>query len=206
MQQKGFTIIELMVGLVISMLCLMMMLMLFKQISKIGVNAAQDAEYNAQIQTGLLVAQKFVQNAGYGSGYSHDIKLGEYQQQAAVFWRLIPNIGSVPIRYQCQGIAEKITDEGAVQLHRLMLIKKPCNSTDSWQEGIWEDDQVIISIRSTQADPIFSYALNANQCTPYGVDQNAIKGLRQLTIEARREHMDKTINSAICLNNIMESE
>ena len=207
MKQAGFTLIELMVGLVIAMLCMLMMLMLFKQITQIGLNAAQDAEYDAQIQTGLLVAQKFVQNAGYGSGLSNDIQIGTHYGHSAVFWRFIPNIGTTPITYQCQGIAEKITTDGNTKLHQLMLLKKTCGSDPTnWKNGTWEEDQNIVAFRSSKSEPIFAYNTTSGQCTPYGVDKNNSKGLQQMTISAKREHITGTgssIKNTVCLNNIL---
>ena len=67
MPKNGFTLVELMVGLVIGMLCMIMMLMLFKQVSHISLQSSQDAEYDAQLQTSMLIVQKLIQNAGYGS-------------------------------------------------------------------------------------------------------------------------------------------
>lgn len=205
MHQKGFTLVELLVGLVIAMLCMIMMLMLFKQTTQIGISSSQDAEYDAQIQTGLLVSQKFIQNAGYGSGKALDIKTGTYAGNASLLWRLIPNIGATPITYQCQGIAEKVTQDGNAFMHRLVLIKKTCNATDTWETGTWQDDQVIVAFRSNKADPVFSYTLTTGQCTPFGIDKSADKGLRQVTINARREHLNGSIKNTICLNNILDS-
>ena len=205
MHQKGFTLIELMVGLVIAMLCMIMMLMLFKQTTQIGISSAQDAEYDAQIQTGILVSQKFIQNAGYGSGKTLDVKTGSYASNAALYWRLIPNVGTTPITYQCQGIAEKVAQDGNAFMHRLVLIKKTCNANDNWEAGTWADDQVIVAFRSTKQEPVFSYTLSTGQCTPFGIDKNASKGLRQVTINARREHLSGSIKNTICLNNILDS-
>lgn len=207
MKQAGFTLIELMVGMVIAILCMLMMLMLFKQITQIGMSAAQDAEYDAQIQTGLLVAQKFIQNAGYGSGLANDIQKGTQFGYSAIFWRFIPNIGTTPITYQCQGIAEKITTDGNTKLHQLILLKKACGSEPTtWINGTWEEDQNIVTFRSSKSDPIFQYDISAGKCTPYGVDKNNSNGLKQLTITAKREHMTGTggsIKNTVCLNNII---
>lgn len=206
MKQAGFTLIELMIGLVIAMLCMLMMLMLFKQITQIGLNAAQDAEYDAQIQTGLLVSQKFMQNAGYGSGLSNDIQIGTHYGHSAVFWRFIPDLGTTSIAYQCQGIAEKITTDGNTKLHQLILLKKTCGSDPAnWKNGTWEEDQNIVAFRSSKSAPIFAYNITLGKCTPYGVDKNNSKGLRQMTITAKREHITGTgdsIKNTICLNNI----
>ncbi|WP_180028305.1 PilW family protein [Acinetobacter sp. YH16032] len=208
MSQKGFTLIELMVGLVIALLCMIMMLMLFKQTTQIGINSSQDSEYDAQIRTGLLVAQKLIQNAGYGTGNSNDIVSGTFYSNPAIFWRFIPNIGTTPTTYQCQGLAEKISDDGNSKLHRLVLLKRNCGSDTDLTDANWLEDQVIVAFRSSSSSPIFSYALNAGKCTPYGIDKNNSNGLKKLTITAQREHMTGTggsIRNTVCLNNIIKS-
>ena len=205
MIEKGFTLLELMIGLVIAMLCMIMMLMLFKQTTQIGISSSQDAEYDAQIRTGLLVAQRFAQNAGYGSGKANDVVKGTFYNNDAIFWRMIPDINKTPITYQCQGLAESISSTG---LHRLILLKRTCGSDTNLTDGNWQDEQVIVSFRSKVTTPIFKYLLTAGQCNPYGIDKNNSKGLKQLTITAQREHMTGTgsnIQNTVCLNNIVSS-
>lgn len=204
MNQKGFTLIEMMVGLVIAMICMIMMLMLFKQTTQIGISSSQDAEYDAQIRTGLLVSQKLAQNAGYGSGKSNDITIGKINNNTAVFWRFIPDVSS--ITYQCQGIFEKITPDGKSQLHRLILVKRSCDTTTDFNDNNWQDDQIIVAFRSSSTTPVFSFALNTSKCTPFGIDKDNSKGLKQLMLTALREHMSGTggaIQQAVCLNNII---
>lgn len=208
MKSNGFTLVELLIGVVIATLCMLMMLSLFKQTTQIGIASSHDAEYDAQIQIGLLVAQKFIQNAGYGSGLSNDIILVSSTSIPTLYWRFIPLISQTPITYKCQGIVEKIVSDHSTYLHRLVLIKKNCGSTTDWQTGTWEEDQTLATIRSSKSDPIFQYSLAAQNCTPYGIDNNNAKGLKQLTISAQREHITgtvtgSTVKNTVCLNNIL---
>lgn len=206
MKQRGFTIVELMVGLVVATLCMIMMLMLFKQTTQIGLASSKDTEYNAKIQTAQLVIQKLVQSAGYGSGQSQDIKIALYGQNRALFWRFIPQIDASITSYQCEGIAEVITDVGHEKSHRLVLLKKNCGSEQDWQTGEWREDQVIVNIFNQSAAPIFSYELSQARCTPYGIEANHATGLKKVVIYAKREHLDSQVRSTVCLNNIVELE
>ena len=205
MKRNGFTIIELMVGLLIAMLIMLMVLMFFKQISQVSISSSQDAEYDAQLQTGTLVAQKFIQNAGYGSGASDDIEIGTYSGNDAILWRFIPDINAVPISYECQGIGEKITASGSLYLHRLVLLTKSgCGASTALTSGTWTEYQPIMSIKTSRSEPIYDYSLASGNCAPFGIDQQS-SGLKQLTITAHRQHMTgtgSTIQTVICLNNI----
>ncbi len=204
MYKNGFTIIELLVGLVIAMLCMVMMLMLFKQITRTGLTASQDAEYDAQLETGVLITQKLVQNAGYGSGQAEDISIGSHNSQNAIFWRLRPNLELTPITYKCQGISETITAEESHYIHRLVLLKTTPDScgTGALTGKNWSIDQPIVAIRSDSNSPIFSYNLDGS-CTPFGLSN--IKNGKKLTIIGARlglTGIGKNIQRAVCLNNI----
>lgn len=205
-RHAGFTIVELMVGLLIAMLIMAMVLMFFKQISQVSISSSQDAEYDAQLQTGTLVAQKFIQNAGYGSGNTDDIALGTYATHPAVFWRFIPDLAAVPITYECQGIGEEITADGSFFIHRLVLLTKAaCGDSTAIESGTWAEYQPIMSIRTSRSTPIFDYQISSSGCTPFGIDTQNV-GLKQLSITAHRQHISAGIGSntktTICLNNI----
>ena len=205
MKANGFTLVELMIGIVISMLCMIMMLMFFKQLSQISITSAQDAEYDAQLKTGMLVIEKFVQNAGYGSGQLGDIAKGTHYGNPAVFWRYIPDLSVTPITYACQGIAEQVVTNGAQKLHRLVLLKKTnCGNSTAISEGTWEEHQPIIALKNTSDQPVFNYDIAQGDCRPYGIDKNNV-GFRQLTLTAPRQHgtaLGQNIQTTVCLNNI----
>jgi prepilin-type N-terminal cleavage/methylation domain-containing protein len=205
MKQNGFTLVELMVGLVIAMLCMIMMLMLFKQISQISMSSTQDSEYDAQLKTGMLVMEKFVQNAGYGSGHPSDIQLGTHFSNPAIFWRFIPNLDSTPIAYQCQGIAEQMTTDGKSTLHRLVLISKAnCGNSSAVEDGEWTEQHAILAIKNSDAAPIFNYQIAQGDCRPYGIDKKNV-GVKHIQLSAPRQHMTglgDRIQTTVCLNNI----
>lgn len=205
MKANGFTMIELLIGLLIASLCSIMLLMLFKQTSHIAVNSAQDANYEAQLQTGMLVAQRFIQNAGYGSGSPTDIEIATHAGKPAVFWRYIQQLNATPIQYICQGLAEEISTDGSFQLHRLILIEKAnCGTGQALTAGTWQESKAIIAIKNQSATPIYQYAMSTSDCTPFGIDHNK-SGSKKLTLSAARPHITgvgSQLQTAICLNNI----
>ena len=205
MNKNGFTLVELMVGLVISMLCMITMLMLFKQVSHISLQSNQDAEYDAQLQTGMLIVQKLIQNAGYGSGAANDIEIGTYLSRPAVFWRYVEDIDASPIVYICQGVSEQITTDNNQKVHRLIVLKKDnCGNLNAVSSGTWQHQQTIIAIRNQSDSALFQYAMSASDCRPFGIDKNNF-GIRQITLTAPRQYLTGTgenIQTKVCLNNI----
>lgn len=205
MKKNGFTLIELLVSLVIGMLCMLTMLMIFKQTSQISVQSSRDAEYDAQLQTGMLIAQKLIQNAGYGSGALDDIETGTYLSKPALFWRYVEDIDATPISYTCQGISEQINTENNQQIHRLIVLKKDnCGNSASVSSGTWQEEQTVMAIRNSSSSALFEYTLNNNDCRPFGIDKNNM-GSRQIKLTAPRQYLTGTaekIEMTVCLNNI----
>ena len=221
MNQKGFTLIELMIGLVISVLCMIMMLMLFKQLSHIAMSSSQDAENDSQLQTGILVIEKLVQNAGYGSinnsGGSNntgDIGIGTFSGNPALVWRYVPDLDASQTIYKCEGIGEEITTEGAHKIHRLVLLKRACGNNTEITSGDWIIDQPIMSIKTTTSSPIYAFSMSSENCTPFGIGKT-YTGAQKIVVTAERQHLDlsdspeqntnnvtKKLSSSICLNNI----
>lgn len=206
MQKNGFTLIELLIGLALAMLCMNMMMMMFKQTSQVGLRSSQDAEYDTQIQIGLLVAQRHLQSAGYGSGQAADIAIGSFAGGDAVLWRFTPDI-TAPTTFQCQGIGEEISLENGRQVHRLMILKKtPCDTAQNIEDGTWAEDQVIVAIKTGSTTPIYSYDLiDSSVCNPYGIDAGGTTAKQQITLTAARQYMTglgESIQNTLCLNNI----
>lgn len=204
MRQHGFTLIELMVGMVIALLSMGMMMMMFKQVSQVSLSSSADAQYDTEIQLGLMVAQKKLQNAGFGSGQASDIAVGSFAGNDAIFWRFIPNL-EAPAQYHCQGIGEEISQKNNRYVHRLVLLTKaPCNGVGLVSDGTWGKEQTIISIKKSDAQEIYQYDLSSGSCTPYGIDENTVTK-QQLTIKAARQYITgvaESIQHTLCLNNI----
>ncbi|NWD73532.1 hypothetical protein HX890_05270 [Pseudomonas gingeri] len=66
--QRGFTMISMMVGTVISMLSILAMLSLYKNLIYSSVTSIQSASQDGQIASALLTAQRELMNGGFWSG------------------------------------------------------------------------------------------------------------------------------------------
>lgn len=204
MRQQGFTLIELMVGMVIALLCMGMMMMMFKQVSQVSLSSSADAQYDTEIQLGLMVAQKHLQSAGFGSGQASDIAVGSFAGNDAIFWRFTPNL-EAPTQYHCQGIGEEISQENNRYVHSLVLLTKTsCSGVGLVSDGPWIKEQTIVRIKKSDANKIYNYDLSTGNCTPYGTDENTV-AKQQLTIKAARQYITgvaESIQHTLCLNNI----
>ena len=69
-RQLGFTLIELMIGMTISLISVLAMLSLYKTSANITAASKLGANIDGQIAAGLLAADRFMQGAGYKGGDS----------------------------------------------------------------------------------------------------------------------------------------
>ena len=206
MRKNGFSLIELLIAITLSTLAVLMMLMVFKQVTRVSIEVTQDSDYDAQLETGVLILQKLVQNAGYGNGEFDDIVEGSFQGKSAIFWRFVTDLDEEPLSYECQGAVELTTEENSLFNHRLTLLRPKsgtCNAASELESLEWIPINIISTLKSEFEDEIFLYDL-AGACKPYGIQD--IEGLRQLTITGRRlniaDGLGRTIQRAVCLSNI----
>ena len=213
MKKNGFTLVELLVGLVIAMLCMIMMLMLFKQISQVSLEASFDAEYDTQVQIGMLILQKVIQNAGYGSGNTNDIAMDASKD--ILYLRFTPDI-TTPTLLKCQAILSNNDIENKeYRLYLLENIKNCGTDADLKTSSIWNSTHTtrspLITIKNKNIEattaPVFSFKVEnltgGKKCTPYGISKDNPSGSKYVTVTAKGQHSSvKQIRSSICLNNI----
>lgn len=213
MKKNGFTLVELLVGLVIAMLCMIMMLMLFKQISQVSLESSFDAEYDTQVQIGMLVLQKVIQNAGYGSGHAHDIAVDSGKN--ILYLRFTPDI-TTPTILKCQAIlSHNDVENKEYQLYLLENTKNCGASADLKTSSIWSSTDTtkspLVTIKNKNIEAttaaVFSFKVEdlagGKKCTPYGISKDNPSGSKYVTVTAKGQYSPvKQIQSSICLNNI----
>lgn len=230
MKSKGFSLIELVVAMAVSLLAILMLLMLFKQVIRVGMESTQDAELDHSLDTALLVIQKTVQNAGYGTGGIGDIAVSTIEgsdniEVSALFWRLNTNDDfllnpfkdtssnietetETETETQCWGISESVSnlsDEN--YLHQLFLLQwDSCGSTDDLKGNPtrWAVKDIIASFKTKQPTPIFSYepVLLINESEKCSpYGIEDIKGSYKVVISAKVPDY-KTTERSVCLTNI----
>lgn len=206
--RTGFTVVELLISILIALLGIAIILMFLLSPKEDHLIPSEHAEFDDQLHTSLLIAQKYLHNAGYGSGSRHDIALGTYQGHDAIFWRFVRQLHVSPQRYECQGLTEKISVNEEHTVHRLILLgKKNCDSQSEITQGQWQEQQGIALLKTSTQQPLFQYYMHQGPCAPYGMRpiNHATPHSQQLTLIALRPHamgIDRTIQSVICLNNI----
>ncbi|RKG37669.1 hypothetical protein D7V31_16415 [Acinetobacter sp. WCHAc060007] len=186
-----------MVGLVISMLCLIALLTLFKAIVTTSVDSQQNAQQDTQLFNGLTLAQMLAQNAGFGFSSGTNVLIPSstlaldnnisVESQKAVLWRYYTTINT-PNTLTCQGIASVLNNN---QTKLILLKANSCAQTSNLDNLTWTVDRVLAILPSAST---ISFNLTTQTCTPYGIGTAASHS--KLTITAN------TFSFPVCLSNI----
>ena len=195
--QQGITLVNLLVGLAISMICLMALLALFRTVIHTSVDARKSSVLDMQLQNTLTTIQVLVQNAGFGypaSSVANIIEVARIENVTAnksILWRWDPDIDTTTMSI-CQGITYT---ENA-----LILLKKTCSYDESLTAGsTWERDSTLASFPTGTT---ITFELEDQTCAPYG--SAIIKGNKVLKITTNYS-TGTPINSHVCLSNILST-
>lgn len=207
MNQRGFTMVELLIGLVLSTIVSLAMLMFYKQSLHASLDSTHSAEIDTKIQTSLISIKKAVHIAGFGNGAQEDIILDEFELYPAVLWRYAITLDpddNTGTSFNCRGVSETIEDDlnSDRKIHRILLIKKDtCDLATELEDGTWEVSQQLASITSDKDTPYLTFDLDSSPgCTPFGIDPLNGTGMKVLTITSDAPPINAT--TTLCLVNI----
>ena len=195
--QQGFTLVSLLVGLAISMLCLMALLALFRTVIHTSVDARKSSILDTKLQNSLTTIQVLTQNAGFGYPASSIPNIVEVASIAnvttnkAILWRWDDDVNTATASI-CQGITYT---ENA-----LILLKSTCSYDLPLATGsTWEKDSTLASFPTGTT---ITFELKDQICAPYG--SAIITGTKVLNITAS-DSTGTTIKFPVCLSNILST-
>ncbi len=207
--QTGISIISLMVGLLVSMLCILASLTLYKNLVGVAADTKMDAVHDGNISSAMLTIQKEVMAAGFGivgAGINDVVANpvaanGGTPASIELLWRYIDDTGVV-----CRGIREYQDDRGGITYRILRAIEATaangCSQNGNLINGMtWTLDdnnfigqwplvgelQTYVATNNT----LFDFTVGTQNCAPYGSQNSASR----YTVTAR-------VPSALKLNNI----
>lgn len=208
--QSGVTLISLLIGLLIAMLCMIGLLSAYRTIAKTGVESRMDTTHDTQLQNGLIASQMMIQNAGFGlEGATNlkraDITVGSLTSVTALLWRY--KVGST---VSCQGLAD-IADADKRKLVSL-TVSSGCDDTSDLDILTWTKDKTLARLTdfSGSNDPQVTYAVTqpTPSCTTFGSVNTGSGQHPQVTLSAKtstQQHSSSGLGSIqvpICILNI----
>lgn len=177
--QAGITIISLMIGLLLSMLCVLTGLTLYKNLVHVSAETKQYTLHDGRISSVMLSLQKAVQVSGYGiaDADATDIVIVATTAKKRLLWRYLDEAGD-PI---CKGIEEEISTEDGDTFHEVRLIAEEANcaadaslstmafDTKEGALGRWQiyPGEALATYLTTNIF-ILNYTIGQAVCSPFG--------------------------------------
>lgn len=167
--QRGMSLVSLMVGLLLAMIGILAGMTLYKNIVQTSIQTRNDALQDGQLASAMLTLQLELQNAGFGivpgGTVPHVMRSGN-----TLYWRYAVNNAT-----QCRGF--QIQDLDNNTRRELQILKTrdgtPCNTADALNTFQWEVSSAVASFRDSDAAdadlPIITLDLVNGQCFPYGM-------------------------------------
>ena len=176
--QSGVTLISLLIGLLISMLCMIGLLSTYRTVAKTGAESRIDATHDTQLQNGLTASQMMIQNAGFGldGGTNLEvatISIGTATNVSALLWRYKEG-GMV----SCQGLAD-IPDASKRKLVTL-TVGTGCNDTAALDTLTWTTENTLAHLTDYSSGGTnpqqITFAKTLSNCTPFGsaISENVV--------------------------------
>lgn len=198
-RQKGLSLIGLLIGLLISVLCILASLTLYKSLIQVATESKLDSNHDGQLASAMLMIQLEVQSAGYGidgADVSHIIVHNPTAGERQLLWRFTTDNSTT---FECRGLYEKGEEEGSFRSLSLIKVDSGCDGTAALNSFTWETDDPITVLgrwRVVQDDvedvglddyisdhgAMFKFHLTPEACNPYGAPGVAAEQRLLLTV------------------------
>ncbi|UVE17292.1 hypothetical protein NVV93_17185 [Pseudomonas sp. LS44] len=217
-QQRGVSLISLMIGMLLSTVCILAMLGLYKNLVQTAVVATQDANQDGQLAAGLLTAQLELQSAGFGIdtiGSQHLQKTAislDGSNPSALLWRYLDAAG-----YQCRGLVDRAGSDAntgkPVRLFTLLQADSGCSAGASLGGLNWSvrSELAKLQVPATQQaapQPLIAFSIASLDCAPFGVGAKARHPQVTLSAPSSAQLAGTSgiapLSYSICLPNITE--
>ena len=191
-QQKGLSLIGLMIGLLISVVCILGSLTLYKNLIQVATESKLDSNHDGQLASAMLVIQLGVQNAGFGiepDATTPSILINNPEAgKTQLLWRFLKD-GTID-EYECRGLhEEEDTTNGVFRVLKVIkVVDGTCNESTPLENFTWETDTPLVVLGRwrvlddglgldnyiTTNGTMFNFQLATNvKCNPYGANTSA---------------------------------
>lgn len=194
-QQKGLSLIGLMIGLLISVLCILGSLTLYKNLIQVATESKLDSNHDGQLASAMLVIQLGVQNAGFGiepDATTPSILINNPEAgKTQLLWRFLKD-GTID-EYECRGLhEEQDTTNGVFRVLKVIkVVDGTCDESTPLENFTWETDNPLVVLGRwrvleddvagvglddyiTTNGTMFNFQLATNvKCNPYGANTSA---------------------------------
>jgi len=192
------TLVGLLIGLLISVLCMLGSLTLYKNLIQVATESKLDSNHDGQLASAMLTVQLEVQSAGFGidnASLNHIVINEPETGKRQLLWRFSTDSGST---YQCRGLhEEEDTNGGVFRVLKLVKVDSGCDGVTALDSLTWQTANPIAVLgrwRILDGDGLdnyidtysnmFGYGLTQEPCNPYGALSDATEDRVVLTVTA----------------------
>lgn len=172
-QQQGMSLISMLIGLMISILCILSSLTLYKNLVHVAADSKVATSYDSQLASAMYTIQMELQSAGYkiaDAGASHLVK-DDDGHTIAFYWRYYDGAN-----YQCRGFKEVDNAASDPAFRLLKLVKANCTATSVLDSLAWNDHAILAQwplveklVTYKNGDSLLDITAPAKvECSPYG--------------------------------------
>lgn len=174
--QLGVSLISLMIGIFISMMCILASMTLYKHLISAATETKLGTIHDGQIASAMLTTQLEVQAAGFGiddADNSH-IQVVDGGNTQQVYWRYFKSPD-----YICRGLNEdqEVDNNSGITYRRLTVIKADnCDAASALAGLNWQLQAVLgrwaqvgpVDTYITNNQTLFNFQLANDNCSPFG--------------------------------------
>lgn len=173
--QTGHNLVNLMIGMVLSMIAVLASLTLFRSLGEVAIETRSGTNHDGQISSAMLMLQLELQNAGFGindAGAAHIVSVDGGASSDQLYWRYKLN-GA----FECRKLIyteTKVSLGDAEDVSRLEIFKQQagCTETSALEIDVTWEPYVVIANFNPMSAPNSSFLnvgpLVKEDCWPYG--------------------------------------
>ncbi len=168
------------IGLLISVLCILASLTLYKSLVRVAADTKVDSSYDGQLAAAMLTVQMEVQNTGYGMTFKPgDFLKREEEKAVELLWRYKSGND-----FTCRSLQELSEGaDGSLKHHKLSLREATAGCTESsnllsitaWKEisalGRWpvvKKVEEYLTQKTTVNKTLLDFSFVRTACSPFG--------------------------------------
>ena len=198
-RQGGSTLISILIGMLISLLCIGGSLTLYKNLVRVASETQIDSVHDGQISLAMLTARLELQNAGFGipgPGTTH-ITSESTTSANTLYWRY-----KINNQFYCKGLRDTAVGSNR-EIQLIDASTNACTETATLT-SLTYTTQTLGEFKN-YSSPVITFAVSTQSCWPYGIGKVAQHSQVVITANSAAKQFDTNIGAStytFCLPNI----
>ncbi len=180
-KEQGFSLVELMVGMLLASLAILTSLTLYSNLVKVNVESTTDAKHDGQLASAMSILQLELQSAGYGITPANPADL-VLVDSTHLNWRFRPNPDAAV--YTCRGFWVEDGNDGRIFK---LITRKNCAANTNLNSVViedWDVDNQKELAQFKRNPPVIALSMENKSCSPFGFSKAAAHPYVTLSVQS----------------------